>query len=374
MALGDFSNDGQADARSRVLLLSVQALEDPEDPVVVLHVESDALIGHRHHHAVAVPVRANRNAAVPRRAELDGVGDEIGERLLEALPLGHDLADGQVLGHRQATGFHLLGEVLKQLVEQWLQGHRPALDGAALEPGIAEEVVDQLSHAAARASNRREVSPPGLIEAIAIVLLQGLAEPNQAAQGRLEVMGHGIGERLELPVGFLQLPGARLHPLLQLEGLRADLRVKAGLRDGDGELGRDFLRDADQLLRKMSSPPASIGTTMYTRTPDARKASASGPAGNESTSITCGSPRRRASMSPANRSGYRMAGPRRRRRRPTAASHSTSPVARSKRLTMARGTPRRSRSRKSTASAIATGSSFAIRARSISRRISRRSA
>ena len=75
--------------------------------------------------------------------------------------------------------------------------------------------------------------------------------------------------------------------------------------------------------------------------------------------MTCGSPRRSASMSPANRKGYRMPGPRRVRRRPTAASHSTSPAARSKRLTMARGTPRRSRSRPSTASAIATGSSFA---------------
>ena len=37
-------------------------------------------------------------------------------------------------------------------------------------------------------------------------------------------------------------------------------------------------------------------------------------------------------MSPASRNGYRMPGPRRMRLRPTAASHSTSPAARSKRL------------------------------------------
>ena len=102
----------------------------------------------------------------------------------------------------------------------------------------------------ADSGSSRDIAVRSRRGSIAIVLFQRLAEPRQAAQGRLEVMGDGIRERLELPVGLLQLPGALLHPLLQLDGVPPDLLVEARLRDGDGELGRDFLRDADHLLRK----------------------------------------------------------------------------------------------------------------------------
>ena len=53
----------------------------------------------------------------------------------------------------------------------------------------------------------------------------------------------------------------------------------------------------------MSSPRASMGTTMYTWTPEASSAVVSGPSGIASTSITCVSPRRSASTSPMSFSG-----------------------------------------------------------------------
>jgi hypothetical protein len=34
----------------------VEALEDAEDPLLILHVEADPLVGHRHHHEIAVPI------------------------------------------------------------------------------------------------------------------------------------------------------------------------------------------------------------------------------------------------------------------------------------------------------------------------------
>src|SRR6184192_3337461 len=129
-----------------------------------------------------------------------------------------------------------------------------------------------------------------------------------------------------------------------------------------------------KLTPPMSSPTAIMGTTMYTWTPEASRASTSGPRGSELTSTTCNSPLRKASTSPISASGKRTPGPRRTRRRPTAASHSTSPASRSNMFTMARGTPSRSRNCGSTAAAIAAGSSAAMIARSISWRTLSRSA
>ena len=128
-----------------------------------------------------------------------------------------------------------------------------------------------------------------------------------------------------------------------------------------------------KLTAPMSSPCAIIGTTMYVSTPEASSASAASLRGSAAVSITCSSPRASALTSPMSVSGKRTPGPRCSRRRPMAASHSASPASRSKRLTMARGTSRRSRSRFRAASAMATGASAAISARSISWSICRRS-
>src|SRR5690606_15003341 len=47
VALDDLSTDGQADAGARVFGAGVQALEDLEDPVLVLGVDADPVVAYR---------------------------------------------------------------------------------------------------------------------------------------------------------------------------------------------------------------------------------------------------------------------------------------------------------------------------------------
>src|SRR5216683_2754848 len=103
VALRHLADDGQTDSRARILLLEVQALEDAEDPVVILHVEAHAPIGHRDHDVVSLSRRANGDAPPALRAELDGIGKEVGQRLPEPVPLSHDLGDREILRHRELT-------------------------------------------------------------------------------------------------------------------------------------------------------------------------------------------------------------------------------------------------------------------------------
>jgi hypothetical protein len=56
-----------------------------------------------------------------------------------------------------------------------------------------------------------------------------------------------------------------------------------------------------KLSAPMSSPPLTIGTTMYSSTPEASSASTSGPAGSARVSTFCGTPPRRPSISPMRR-------------------------------------------------------------------------
>src|SRR2546426_4756087 len=61
-----------------------------------------------------------------------------------------------------------------------------------------------------------------------------------------------------------------------------------------------------KLSPPISSPPAIIGTTVYTCTPEASSACASALGGSASTSITCSSPRFKASTSPISCNEYLM--------------------------------------------------------------------
>src|SRR5580704_8566616 len=91
VALDDFSDDRQPHPGPRVFLLAMQALEDTEDPLVVLHVEADAAIGDADHHLVPLDVGAQGDHAPSLWAELHGVGDQIGQRLAEAFRLARNL-------------------------------------------------------------------------------------------------------------------------------------------------------------------------------------------------------------------------------------------------------------------------------------------
>src|SRR5713101_3933700 len=257
VALRHLADDGQTDSRARILLLEVQALEDAEDPVVILHVEAHAPIGHRDHDVVSLSRRANGDAPPALRAELDGIGKEVGQRLPEPVPLSHDLGDREIFRHRELTLLKLGRVSLEELIHERLQGHWSSFGRAVLDPSIAEEVVDELPHLAGRAPDRREISPPRVIEAIPVLLLHRVRISRHGAQRGLEIVRHHGGKGVELAIGRFELTGAFLHPLLELGGLPRDLLVEPRLRDRDGKLRGNFLRDRDLLGGKVRPLPAN---------------------------------------------------------------------------------------------------------------------
>ncbi|HJW26948.1 MAG TPA: hypothetical protein VJ576_18785 [Rhodocyclaceae bacterium] len=157
---------------------------------------------------------------------LQAVVDKVLEHLAKLGAVTRD--GGQVVPGDVAASFpdghvQVLYHVGEDLVE---------IDGlerlaAGLQPGVGEDIADELVHALGRAHHLVE---PGIglgVEAAAVLPLQQLGEAGDGAQGGLEVVGRDEGELLQLHVavgqslvGFDQLGGAlsyaAFQPLLAL--------------------------------------------------------------------------------------------------------------------------------------------------------------
>ena len=79
---------------------------------------------------------------------------------------------------------------------------------AASDGGEHEEVVDELVHLPSGILDALHKVPAFRTELVAEILEERGAEALDAAQGRAQVVGNRIVERLELLVGCLQLGGA----------------------------------------------------------------------------------------------------------------------------------------------------------------------
>src|SRR5690606_8770157 len=79
------SHQGEPDAGARIVLGTMQALENVEDAVMVLHVESDAVVTHPQQNPAVARARTDLDArGGARAAELDGVLEQIAQRQREA--------------------------------------------------------------------------------------------------------------------------------------------------------------------------------------------------------------------------------------------------------------------------------------------------
>ena len=137
-------------------------------------------------------------AAVGRIESVRPLGSEAnaGVRLsVDAGSLG--LAGAQLLDDRSRLGRHI-------------DVDRRRFDPR--EPGEGEEVVDQGGHADGRSSDPGEVALGDVVELVARILEEGLAEPVDRAQRCPEVVGDRVAERLELGVGRREVLGDRLRP------------------------------------------------------------------------------------------------------------------------------------------------------------------
>ncbi len=88
------------------------------------------------------------------------------------------------------------------------RSHLPGRELGAVDAREREDAVDQLRHALGAVHDAPQVVAPHLVELVAAVLDERVAEAGDAAQRGAQIMGHGVGEGLQLAVGELELRGA----------------------------------------------------------------------------------------------------------------------------------------------------------------------
>jgi hypothetical protein len=187
VTLGHLAHDRETHSRPRIRVLAVQTLEHAEDSIVVLHVEANSAVGDGDDDRAALAARPDRDGLAVIPAELDGVGEEVGQCFAKALWLGRDLGHRKVARDGEAAGVDLRRQLLAQSVEERPEGDPPPLGRAALDAGVAEQVVDQETQPARRLLDPREVAPPRLVERIGVVLRQhpGESLESQVTAGAL---------------------------------------------------------------------------------------------------------------------------------------------------------------------------------------------
>src|SRR5256714_2794295 len=103
VALHDLFADREPDARTRVLVLPVQPLENDEDALEVLGIDPDAVVADVKHPLAVVPLRRNPNLRRARPAELEGVREQIQEQVLQLPGISRD--GRQAVARDRRSGF-----------------------------------------------------------------------------------------------------------------------------------------------------------------------------------------------------------------------------------------------------------------------------
>ena len=191
---------------------------------------------------------------MPRR-ELPGVAQQVLEHGADQLRVGPaDEARRHVHDHiARRVPFAQLGDerCCQRREVDLLEVHL-----VPVEPGELEESVHQPGHVVGRSLDAAQVASAGVVQRLAVVLQQDLAEPIERAERRAQVVGDRVGERLELAVRRLELRrplgdaalevGGQTHDLaLRALLLRHVAHVAADARAAVGERDRELARLVD---------------------------------------------------------------------------------------------------------------------------------
>ncbi len=216
MTLHDTPDVGQAHAGSREFIGVVEPLEHFEELLGKSGIEPHPVVPDEHHHLITLTVAPHPDPGLlPASAELHRVGQKVHHGLPEeqAVPL-----DGGQILHREVHPAFLAGEV--QILHHGIHnipevhGGLPQLGPG--QPGEGQQVVDELGHLRRAGPDDSEDPQPVLVQPGSMVLFQDPGKTVDGANGSLEVVGDGVAERLQLPVGGLQGAGPLLHPGFQL--------------------------------------------------------------------------------------------------------------------------------------------------------------
>src|SRR5882762_7553162 len=217
----------EPDAGSGVFVRGMQALKRAEELVGIGHLETRTVVADKIGRASAILQGTDFDAGLGRlRGELPRVSYKViegGPQQMRIAFGAHPVPDRDF--HR-AAGLALL-QLAHHLSRDLGKVHRPALERPAGYARELEQILDQLGHVLRRGADPRQVALCVTGKVLGKIVEQGLAEPVDRAQGRAQVVGHRIGELLELPVRRLQLRGAFAHPLLELRVETQNLPIGA---------------------------------------------------------------------------------------------------------------------------------------------------
>ncbi len=242
------AGDRQAQARAAITSVggAIGLAERLEDRRLLLRRDADAGVAHREgQHAAIARLDAQGDRAL--LGELEGVGQQVLEDLLQALAVGEQ-GGRQVVGQFDAEAQGLLHGLWK---EQALHAiDQPREDGqfrvhlelAGFHLGNVENVVDQGQQVVASRIDGAGELHLLLAQVAGRVVRQQLGQDQRTVQRRAQLVGH-VGEELGLvAAGTLQLVGALLeHQLGLVQALVLLVHLVALASQRFGLLGQLFV-------------------------------------------------------------------------------------------------------------------------------------
>ncbi len=204
---------GEADASSRVLRSRVQALEDHENLLGVLRVDSDAVISHRKTPFRTSPLGRDMDSRRLSPAELNSIPDQVLKQQAKLRLITHYAGQRIVRDDcLRFSGCRL--QVRQGFFECGLDFGRIEFLAPRSDAGVTQKIVHQGLHAA-RAIHRKSDKLVGIgIEPAMIALRQKLRKARHGPQGLLQIVGSGIGELLEVGIGPGKVGGVMSKLLL----------------------------------------------------------------------------------------------------------------------------------------------------------------
>ena len=217
--LHDLLRQRQADTGASIDVARVQPLEDHENLVDVLRIDTDAVVGDRDLPLVADLFGGHHDArGHPLAVELQPVADQVDEeRAQQRRVAAHhrQRLDARSCRRRRCARAPAGPSAAATTSSSADLGERGR---GAPDPGEREQVVDQLLHALGAVDRERDVLVGAVVELARVAALQELAEARDLAQRLLQVVARHVGELLEVAVGPLQVLGLVVEALVGLPG------------------------------------------------------------------------------------------------------------------------------------------------------------
>ncbi len=194
---------------------------------MVRHVEADAVVAHPEEtSALRLPSTDHDLRLRHLPGELERVTEHVAQHLGHTLRIGLHRPARHIHRHLHAPRLDLLRALGNQRPHQRLEVHPSGRERAALQARVGEQILNQLAHLIGCAADGAQELSPLRIQLIGVILQQQTAVAVDAPQRRLQIVGDGVGERLQLLIRRLQRRRPLGHPLLQHLGVALDLLVE----------------------------------------------------------------------------------------------------------------------------------------------------